>query len=75
MLTETSFQAQFLIPLAATLVFGLLLATIMVLILIPVYYVVYGRLALGDRSPMHGPLPYDKPKTVRSQSVPVASAT
>ena len=52
MLMETSFQAQFLIPLAATLVFGLMVATVMVLILIPTFYVVYGRLALGDRSPM-----------------------
>ncbi len=52
MLTETSFQAQFLIPLAATLVFGLMLATVMVLVLIPTFYLVYGRLALGDFSPM-----------------------
>ncbi len=44
MLTETSFQAQFLIPLAATLVFGLLVATGLVLILIPTYYAVYRRL-------------------------------
>ncbi|MCA9263293.1 MAG: efflux RND transporter permease subunit, partial [Planctomycetales bacterium] len=43
MLMETSFQAQFLIPLAATLVFGLLVATGLVLILIPTYYVVYRR--------------------------------
>ncbi len=44
MLTETSFQAQFLIPLAATLVFGLIVATVLVLILIPTLYGVYGRL-------------------------------
>ncbi len=43
MLTETSFQAQFLIPLAATLVFGLMVATVLVLILIPTLYSVYGR--------------------------------
>jgi multidrug efflux pump subunit AcrB len=38
LLSETSFQAQFLIPLAATLVFGLLVATGLVLILIPTLY-------------------------------------
>ncbi len=32
---ETSFQAQFLIPIAITMVFGLLFATILVLILVP----------------------------------------
>ncbi|MEM8681027.1 MAG: efflux RND transporter permease subunit, partial [Planctomycetota bacterium] len=47
MLMETSFQAQFLIPLAATLVFGLLVATVMVLILIPTFYFVYQRLIHG----------------------------
>jgi multidrug efflux pump subunit AcrB len=53
MLMETSFQAQFLIPLAATMVFGLLLATVMVLILVPVFYLIYqqvihGRKLYGD---------------------------
>ncbi|MEM7311628.1 MAG: efflux RND transporter permease subunit [Planctomycetota bacterium] len=38
LLSERSFQAQFLIPLAATLVFGLLVATGLVLILIPTLY-------------------------------------
>ncbi len=46
-LTETSFQAQFLIPLAATLVFGLLVATGLVLILIPTLYSVYERFIHG----------------------------
>ncbi len=32
---ETSFQAQFLIPIAITMVFGLLFATILVLVLVP----------------------------------------
>jgi hypothetical protein len=44
MLMETSFQAQFLVPLAATLVFGLLVATGLVLILIPTYYALYWRI-------------------------------
>ena len=52
MLTETSFQAQFLIPLAATLVFGLLVATGLVLILIPTVYSIYQRLL--NRVPLYG---------------------
>jgi Cu/Ag efflux pump CusA len=45
MLTETSFQAQFLIPLAATLVFGLSFATALVLVLVPTFYVLYRSVA------------------------------
>ena len=48
MLMEKSFQGQFLIPLAATMVFGLMLATLMVLILIPTFYGIYWRLFLKD---------------------------
>ncbi|RME03291.1 MAG: efflux RND transporter permease subunit [Planctomycetota bacterium] len=38
LMLEKSFQAQFLIPMAISLVFGLSLATILVLILIPAFY-------------------------------------
>ncbi|TWT50261.1 Multidrug resistance protein MdtB [Rubripirellula amarantea] len=41
LLTERSFQAQLLIPMAASLAFGLMLATILVLFLVPVFYLVY----------------------------------
>ena len=41
LLTERSFQAQLLIPMAASLAFGLMLATGLVLILIPVFYQIY----------------------------------
>ncbi|MGB7327463.1 MAG: efflux RND transporter permease subunit [Rubripirellula sp.] len=41
LITEKSFQAQLLIPMAASLAFGLMLATILVLILIPVFYLLY----------------------------------
>ena len=44
MLTETSFQAQILIPMAVTIVFGLAVATILVLILVPVFYLIYYRI-------------------------------
>jgi hydrophobic/amphiphilic exporter-1 (mainly G- bacteria), HAE1 family len=41
LLAERSFQAQLLIPMAASLAFGLMLATLQVLLLIPVFYVIY----------------------------------
>jgi len=41
LLTEKSFQAQLLIPMAASLAFGLMLATSLVLLLIPVFYLIY----------------------------------
>lgn len=43
LLTEKSFQAQLLIPMAASLAFGLMLATGLVLVLIPVFYKIYLR--------------------------------
>jgi multidrug efflux pump subunit AcrB len=46
MLFETSFQAQFLIPLAVTIVFGLGCTTLVVLGMVPLQYQVYGRLFL-----------------------------
>ncbi len=48
MMLETSFQAQFLIPLAVTMVYGIALATVMVLILVPVFYVLYRRVVTGE---------------------------
>ena len=42
LMTETSFQAQILIPMAAAMVFGLMLGTILVLLLVPVFYSLYG---------------------------------
>ena len=40
-LLEKSFQAQMLIPMAASLAFGLALATLLVLILVPTTYHIY----------------------------------
>ena len=45
LLTEKSFQAQLLIPMAASLAFGLMLATFLVLLLVPVFYSIYVRIA------------------------------
>ncbi|MGV3486426.1 MAG: efflux RND transporter permease subunit [Planctomycetaceae bacterium] len=41
---ERSFQAQLLIPMAASLAFGLMLSTVLVLMLIPVYYSLYAKM-------------------------------
>jgi len=45
LMTEKSFQAQLLIPMAASLAFGLMLATFLVLLLVPVFYLGYYKLA------------------------------
>jgi len=37
---ETSIQAQFLLPMAITIVFGLAMATFLVLLLVPVVYAI-----------------------------------
>jgi multidrug efflux pump subunit AcrB len=41
LMLETSFQAQFLIPMAVSIVFGLALATVLTLILLPTIYLLY----------------------------------
>ncbi|MEE2705621.1 MAG: efflux RND transporter permease subunit [Planctomycetota bacterium] len=53
-LIESSFQAQILIPMATSLSFGLLLATVVVLIMVPVLCGIYYRLLppdLGGQGP------------------------
>ncbi len=47
-LMERSFQAQVLIPMAASLVFGLMAGTTLILILVPVFYQIYGICANVD---------------------------
>ena len=42
MLLETSLQAQVLIPMAASLIFGLATGTLLILILVPLFYSLYG---------------------------------
>jgi HAE1 family hydrophobic/amphiphilic exporter-1 len=46
-LTETSFQAQMVIPMAVSLCFGLSLATLLVLVLVPTFYSIYANI-VGD---------------------------
>lgn len=43
-LMEKSFQAQLVIPMATSLCFGLLLSTLLVLVLVPTFYLVYGKI-------------------------------
>ncbi len=60
---ETSFQAQFLIPMAVSIVFGLAFATFLILALLPVFYLILEDLRSGTRwlfgSRWHQELPYD----------------
>lgn len=42
-LSETSFQAQLVIPMAASLCFGLMTSTFLVLVLVPTFYYLYAR--------------------------------
>ena len=54
LLTERSLQAQVLIPLATSLVFGLIASTALVLIVIPAVYAIlgdFGVIAAGQNSP------------------------
>ncbi len=49
LLTERSFQAQVLIPMATSLCFGLVFSTVLVLILVPVLYRLYAEFVMGVR--------------------------
>jgi multidrug efflux pump subunit AcrB len=44
-LTERSFQAQILIPMANVLVFGLMMTTVLVLFLVPAFYYIVARIS------------------------------
>ncbi len=44
-LTERSLQAQFIIPMATTLCFGLAFSTLLILLLVPTVYLVYAKLS------------------------------
>ncbi len=54
-LLETSLQAQVLIPMAASLIFGLITGTILILILVPLFYHIYGTLLLRMGMPLFHP--------------------
>jgi len=46
---ETSLQAQFLVPMAVSISFGLMFATVVVLILLPSLYSILARLGWTER--------------------------
>ena len=63
-LTEQSFQAQLLIPMATSLCFGLLFSTVLVLVLVPTMYLVYGStLRMMSASPEDQEPPSQPPVT------------
>jgi len=68
-LMEKSFQAQIVIPMAASLCFGLSATTVLVLILIPAFYTVYGRVILGEAVLPETPAP-SEPLTPALQAGP-----
>jgi Cu/Ag efflux pump CusA len=47
-LLERSLQAQFLIPMATSICFGLMFTTALVLVLVPVLYLVYARVLMPE---------------------------
>jgi multidrug efflux pump subunit AcrB len=53
MLLETSMQAQVLIPMAVSLIFGLLFGTLLILILVPVFYSLYGSVLRRFGMPLY----------------------
>ncbi|HAY80457.1 MAG TPA: AcrB/AcrD/AcrF family protein, partial [Planctomycetaceae bacterium] len=66
LLMETSFQAQVLIPMAVSMAFGLMLATVLVLYLVPVYYSLYGRyVGLGGEDDSEPPVTPSDPVEAR----------
>jgi multidrug efflux pump subunit AcrB len=54
LLFETSFQAQFLIPMATALAFGLATTTLLVLVLVPVMYSFFGTSAREEHEEEYG---------------------
>ena len=60
MLLETSMQAQVLIPMAASLIFGLMTGTFLILYLVPIFYDWYGTILIW----MGVPLDHDDSKEI-----------
>ena len=52
MLLETSMQAQVLIPMAASLIFGLMTGTFLILYLVPIFYDWYGTILQSMSIPL-----------------------
>jgi multidrug efflux pump subunit AcrB len=77
MMFETSLQAQVLIPMAVSLIFGLMTGTALILLLVPIFYDWYGTalMAFGipiDRSP-YDEASHSHDRTAESWSEPASS--
>jgi multidrug efflux pump subunit AcrB len=75
-LKETSYQAQYIIPMVATLVFGVAGATILVLLLVPACYGIYWRWTQRSPSVSSSPKvdsPAPGPVEMPSQLAPVSA--
>lgn len=72
-LTETSFQAQVVIPMAVSLCFGLSLATLLVLVLVPTFYSIYGSIAGNHIAVKLDAEPEDKSASMKGHTVSPAS--
>jgi multidrug efflux pump subunit AcrB len=71
MLLETSFQGQILVPMATSLAFGLIVATALILVLVPTFYGLYAR-STGKRSTF-GQMDEPVPASVSATSAEVES--
>lgn len=56
MMLETSLQAQFLVPMAVSISFGLMFATVVVLFLVPCLYSILGALGWTQKIEVDGPI-------------------
>jgi multidrug efflux pump subunit AcrB len=63
MLLETSFQAQFLVPMATSIAFGLMLSTLLVLFQVPVFFRIYLNIAAWfGHDPVHPEIQEERKK-------------
>ena len=71
LMLETSFQAQFLIPMAVSIVFGLAFATLLILVLIPCFYLMVEDMRANLRwafgHPWQRDLPYDPAQHIEEE--------
>ena len=66
MLNERSMQAQVLIPMAVSLIYGLMVGTLLILILVPVFYNIYGTVLGWMNVPL---IPDDHDETKESDKI------
>ena len=81
-LWETSMQAQVLIPMATSIIYGLLTGTLLILILVPIFYHIYGTILLSIGFDLYktdeefeDSVPTGTPETNVSDSLPEPTST